>query len=211
MILYGMYDSPFVRRVAVTMRLYGMPYEHRPWSVGRDQLALREVNPLGRVPALVLDSGETLVDSSAILDFLDEQAGAARALLPTGGPERRHALQLIALSLGAVEKGLHVVLEHVFRPVDKRHEPWLARCRAQIDGALAALERHCAEVPAGHWLLGTAPMQPDITLACVYTYLREATGVDFAPYPALRRCAEQTLALPALREIYLPFDAPVGA
>jgi glutathione S-transferase len=210
MILYGMYDSPFVRRVAVTMRLYGMAYEHRPWSVGRDQRALRDVNPLGRVPALVLDSGETLIESSAILDWLDEQAGPGRALLPARGIERRDVLQLIAIALGAVEKGLQIVMEYVFRPADKRHAPWLTRCREQIDSALAVLEKRCAQVGAEPWLLGATLSQADITLACVHTYLREATGIDFTPYPALTRCAERALALPVMREIYLPFDAPVG-
>ena len=210
MILYGMYDSPFVRRVAVTMRLYGFDYEHRPWSVGRDQHALREINPVGRVPALVLDSGETLIESAAILDWLDEQVGSERALLPASGEARRQALQLIALALGAVEKGLQIVIEHVFRPADKRHAPWLARCREQIDSALAVLERRCADVADGRWLLGAAPSQADITLACVYTYLREAVGIDFGPYPALARCAERALALPAMQAIYLPFDAPIA-
>lgn len=203
-----MYDSPFVRRVAVTMRLHDMNYEHRPWSVGRDQQALREVNPLGRVPALVLDGGETLVDSGAILDYLDECAGPERALLPAQGPERRRALQLVALALGAVEKGLLLVMEQIFRPAEKRHEPWLARCREQIHGALAVLDGRCATVADGQWLLGARLSQADITLACVTTYLREAPRIDLAPYPALVRCAEHALALPQMREIYLPFDAP---
>lgn len=203
-----MYDSPFVRRVAVTMRLYGMAWEHRPWSVGRDQQALRAVNPLGRVPGLVLDSGETLVDSSAILDWLDEQAGPERALLPACGPERRHALQLVALTLGAVEKGLQLVVEYVFRPAAKRHEPWLARCREQIASALGALEAQCATLGEDDWLLGARLSQADITLGCVVTYLREAARVDFTPYPALARCAARVCALPEMQAIYLPFDAP---
>ncbi|MFT4046669.1 MAG: glutathione S-transferase family protein [Solimonas sp.] len=210
MILYGMYDSPFVRRVAVTMRLYGMAYEHRPWSVGRDQQALRGVNPLGRVPALVLDSGETLIESSAILDWLDEQAGGERALLPARGDDRRRALQLMSIALGAAEKGVQIALEFSFRPAEKRHEPWLTRCREQIRGALEVLEWHCTQPAAHPWLLGATLSQADITLACAYTYLREATDIDFAPYAALTRCAERTLALSAMREIYLPFDAPAA-
>ncbi|MGH8447058.1 MAG: glutathione S-transferase family protein [Solimonas sp.] len=208
MLLYGMLDSPFVRRVAVTMRLQGLPFEHRAWSVGRDQLALREVNPVGRVPALVLDDGEVLIDSSAILDYLDEQAGAERALLPASGAERRHALQLIALAMGAVEKGLLIAMEYAFRPAEQRYEPWLERCRGQIHSALAALEKTCTAVPDGRWLLGERLGQADITLACVQTYLREAASIDFTPYPALSRCAARALDLPAMREIYLPFDAP---
>ena len=77
MILIGMFDSPFVRRVAVSMDLLGMPFEHRNWSVGKDQQRIREFNPVGRVPTLVLDDGETLIESAMILDCLD-QHGRAR-------------------------------------------------------------------------------------------------------------------------------------
>ena len=71
MILIGMFDSPFVRRVAVTMNLLAIPFEHRNWSVGKDFDRIREFNPLGRVPTLVLADGESLIESAAILDYLD--------------------------------------------------------------------------------------------------------------------------------------------
>lgn len=68
MILVGQYDSPFVRRVAVSLLELGLPYRQSPLSVFGDAVAMRAHNPLGRVPALVLGNGETLVDSGAILD-----------------------------------------------------------------------------------------------------------------------------------------------
>ncbi|HEY1075478.1 MAG TPA: glutathione S-transferase family protein [Fontimonas sp.] len=104
MILIGMFDSPFVRRVAVSMKLLGLDFEHRNWSVGKDQAEIRRYNPLGRVPTLVLDDGEALAESFAILDFLDQSVGPARALLPASGRERRDALQLMALASGAAER-----------------------------------------------------------------------------------------------------------
>ena len=66
MILIGQYDSPFVRRVAVTLRLYGVPYEHRPWSVWGNADDIARVNPLRRVPTLLLDDGNALVETFAI-------------------------------------------------------------------------------------------------------------------------------------------------
>lgn len=75
MILIGQYDSPFVRRVAVALQLYGFSYEHRPWSVFGDADRVAAVNPLRRVPTLITDDGEALLESSAILDWLDELAG----------------------------------------------------------------------------------------------------------------------------------------
>src|SRR6202167_3570559 len=96
MILIGMFDSPFVRRVAVSMNLLEIPFEHRNWSVGKDFELIRQFNPLGRVPALVLADGESLIDSAAILDFLDDSVGPERALLPRPGKERRDALRVVA-------------------------------------------------------------------------------------------------------------------
>ena len=112
MILIGMFDSPFVRRVAVSMTLLEISFEHRNWSVGKDFELIRQFNPLGRVPALVLADGESLIDSTAILDFLDDSVGPERALLPSTGKERRDdaraagELGNVVLRLAAV-KGRH--------------------------------------------------------------------------------------------------------
>src|SRR6185436_14305535 len=100
MILIGQYDSPFVRRVAIAMRLYGMTYEHRPWSVFGDAERLAALNPLRRVPTLVLDDGVALVESGAILDWLDEHVGADRALIAASGTPRRDALRICGLASG---------------------------------------------------------------------------------------------------------------
>ena len=141
MILIGMFDSPFVRRVAVSMNLLEIPYEHRNWSVGKDFELIRQFNPLGRVPTLVLPDGEALIESGAILDFLDESAGSERALLPRSGKERREALRIVSIAVGAAEKGVLQVYERAFRPGEKRHEPWIERCRTQMQSALAELDR----------------------------------------------------------------------
>src|SRR6267154_4615585 len=101
-----MFDSPFVRRVAVSMKLLAIPFEHRNWSVGKDFDRIREFNPLGRVPTLVLDDGEALIESAAILDYLDDFVGSARALLPASGGERREALRAMSIAVGAAEKGV---------------------------------------------------------------------------------------------------------
>jgi hypothetical protein len=113
MILIGQYDSPFVRRVAIAMRLYGMTYEHRPWSVFGDAERLAAFNPLRRVPTLVLDDGAALVESGAILDWLDEQVGRDRALIPASGVARRDALRVCGLASGLADKAVSLVYERV--------------------------------------------------------------------------------------------------
>jgi glutathione S-transferase len=78
MILIGQYDSPFVRRVAIALDLYGHVFEPRPWSTFGDGDKIAPYNPLRRVPTLVLDDGEALIESTAILDTLDELADRKR-------------------------------------------------------------------------------------------------------------------------------------
>src|SRR5690349_4969551 len=154
MLLIGMFDSPFVRRVAVSMKLLEIPFEHANWSVGRDFDRIREYNPLGRVPTLVTGDGLRLMESSAILDWLDERVGPDRALLPRSGPERRAALSLMALATGAAEKGVQQIYERVFRPEEKRHAPWVERCHVQMSATLGALDRAIGERGVSQWLVG---------------------------------------------------------
>jgi glutathione S-transferase len=207
-----MFDSPFVRRVAISMQLLEIGYEHADWSIGRDFERIRQHNPLGRVPTLVLDDGEVLSESAAILDYLDDRVGPARALLPAGGSERRRALQYIALANGAAEKGREQIYEGAFRPPEKRHEPWLQRCRAQMHGALAVTERYCQGLGAGSWLVGGSLSQADITTSCAFTFLREAQQPDdlSARYPRLAAQVDQCEALPAFRNTHVPFFSPGG-
>lgn len=210
MILIGMFDSPYVRRVAIAMTLLGLEFEHRNWSVGKDFDRIREYSPIGRVPALVLDSGEVLAESALILDYLDSLAGPQRALLPAQGDARRQSLRLIGLATGAVDKGITMVMERVFRPEEKRHAPWTDRCRAQAEGALAELEKYCAQ-RNGQWLVGDAMTLADITLGCNGTYLREAVPLDISSYPRIEAHVNRCEALPVFARFHVPFDAPTPA
>ena len=209
MILIGMFDSPFVRRVAVSMNLLKVPFEHRNWSVGKDFELIRQFNPLGRVPALVQADGESLIDSAAILDFLDDLAGPERALLPRSGKERRDALKVVAVALGAAEKGLHQLFETVFKPEAKRYPPWTDRCRQQMHGALGELDR-LAQIRSGAWMVGNRLTQADITATCVYTYLCDALGLreSWLVYPGLSALASRCEALPAFAQVRVNFDPP---
>src|SRR5450631_5303 len=208
MILIGMFDSPFVRRVAVTMNLLAIPFEHRNWSVGKDFDRIREFNPLGRVPTLVLDGGEALIESAAILDYVDDFVGPARALLPPSGRDRRQALRAMSIAVGAAEKGVLQIYETVFRPEEKRHEPWVDRCRVQMHGALAELERMAAG-RGDRWLVGERMTQADITTSCVFTFLCDALGAGVAgAYPGLAGLAERCEKLPAFCSARLPFAKP---
>jgi glutathione S-transferase len=210
MLLIGMFDSPFVRRVAVSLKLLGIACEHANWSVGRDFDRIRVYNPLGRVPTLVLDDGEALIESSAILDYLDELVGPERALLPRSGPERRAALKLMAIAVGAAEKCVAQVYEDAFRPPERRHAPWVERCRQQMLGAAAELERACAARGAGEWLLGGRCTQADITATCAFTFTSD-TGrlpADPAQFPAWRAHAARCEALPEFRATRAEWSAP---
>ena len=212
MLLIGMFDSPFVRRVAITMKLLDMPFEHANWSIGRDFDRIREYNPLGRVPTLVLRSGESLMESGAILDYLDEAAGRERALLPPEGADRRQALKLMAMATGAAEKGVLQVYEGVFRPEEKRHRPWLERLRVQMSSSLAAIDRYAGERGASQWLVGKRMTQADITAACVFTFLNDTLKVaaDRVMFQSLATLAARCESLPAFQDTRVPFFTPTG-
>lgn len=209
MILIGMYDSSYTRRVAIAMALYGIDFEHRSWSVGRDFDRIREYNPLGRAPTLVLDDGEALTESAMMLDYLDDLVGPQRALMPVTGLARRDAQRLVALATGAIDKAVLIVLERIFRPVEMHSELWLTRCRVQVEGALHELEKACVARAGQDWLVGDAMSHADIAVACFTTHLREALPLDLAPWPALRAHVDRCEALPVFRQHYIPFDAPV--
>ncbi|MFL5253406.1 MAG: glutathione S-transferase family protein [Rhodopila sp.] len=206
MILIGQYDSPFVRRVAIALRLYGMSYDHTPWSTFGDADRLAEYNPLRRVPTLVLDDGEVLIESGAILDHLDEQAGPSR-LLPATGPERRAALKICALATGLCDKMVSLVYERILHGATS--EAWIARCEAQIGGVLDALEALRASVTGSFWG-GATPDHVDVAVGCALRFLAEAHPDihTLGRWPALTAHAARCEALPVFLAVVQRFDPP---
>ena len=197
MILVGQYDSPYVRRVAASLHVLGLPFARNPISVFADADAMRRINPLGRVPSLILDDGEVVIDSSAILDHIDELVGPGRALIPPAGPERRRVLRQTALAMGATDKAIAIAIERLILPAEKQYAPLTERLHVQLASGLDALET----VPQTPWLGGARLLQPDVTVACLIGYLRLRLPETFPAgrYPALERLAAAAEALPALQ------------
>lgn len=195
MILIGRNRSPFVRRTAASLNLLGLHYTQRPFSTVQNAEEIRGFNPLGRVPALVMEDGEVLVDSAAILDALDEIAGPDRALVPRSGAARRAVQRAVALGVGATEKVVGAYYESR-RPDAVRWAEAQAKLSAQAQAGFAALDR-LAE--SGGWLCGEKLSQADVTVV---------TGLDFADrvlpeliagrFPALAALRDRANAIPAI-------------
>lgn len=194
--LIGMLDSPFVRRVAITMQMLGIEYEHRPLSVLRTYDEFRRVNPLVKVPTLVLDDGEMLVDSTLIISYLETLAG--RSLMPAEPAEQAGALQQIGIALVAAEKVAQRIYELKMRPEEYRYGPWLDRVNEQLVAALDQLEQSVAGIAADQWLQGDSMTQADITTAVVWRFAVYAAPkiANANTRPALSAFSERAEARP---------------
>lgn len=201
-VLVGQYDSPFVRRVAVALHSYGMPFERRVLSTFADFDAMLAISPLGKVPVLILADGDPIWDSRAILDIVHRQAEPSRALLPADEARRRRVLQIEAAAIGLAEKTYERNFETKRRAAGTQDPAQIARVERQITTTLAWLE---AQKPDPYFL-GAALTIADVTAAIALTYLRRrlphlcAAGT----YPLLDRHNDACEALPAF--VAAPFE-----
>lgn len=197
MLLIGVNRSPYTRRVAITLRAYGVAYEQRDLNGFGHREEVRAANPLGRIPALVLDGGETLIDSTAIVDHLDESYGGDQPLTPPSGADRRAVLRVAAVMMGACDKGLQAAYHRNHTPQEKWHQPWIDDCMAQMTNALTAIEA-MARADEPHLLLGRLT-QADIT-AFVAERLGRGLGIDTdMRMPKLRGLTRRLLDQAAFR------------
>ncbi|HLP69432.1 MAG TPA: glutathione S-transferase family protein [Rhizobium sp.] len=206
MILIGQYDSSFVRRVGVALTLYGLPFEHRPWSVFGDGEKIQALNPLMRVPTMVLDDGTVLVDSVTILDHVDSLVPEAERLWPAPD-ERRHALKVMALSTGFADKGVSLFYELVLH--EQPAQVWMDRCRSQMRATLAALEVDRSTRSTPFWF-GDRITHADIAVTCALRHIGDSHPgfISAADVPALAAHCERLEALPVFKAISQPFVPP---
>ena len=195
MILVGRYRSPFTRRVAITLRLLGYEYEHRPIKPWPTNEVLLPLNPMGRVPILILDDGEVLWESGYMLEHLDQLVGPERALTPQSGPERLAVQKIVYLAMGTLEKVVLANHERYRRPDGFSEQAWIDRCEGQATAGLVELDKFQPDP----WLTGSKITQADVTLGVLCDHIR-LTCPELLPegrYRNLDTLSAACAALPA--------------
>ncbi len=190
--LIGMLDSPYVRRVAISLDLLGIAFEHESISVFSTFVQFHAINPVVKAPTLVCDDGAVLMDSSLILQFVE--ARAKRSLWSADASRLQHEFCAVSLALAGCEKGAQIVYERNLRPKEAQYEPWMARVNGQLLAAFGALEQEVQRRPD---VFADAGKQAAITAAVVWGFTQAmlAPQLPAAHYPGLARLAgrlEQT-------------------
>lgn len=199
--LIGMLDSPYVRRVAITLHLLNIAFEHRSISVFSTFEQFKQLNPVVKAPTLVCDDGTVLMDSNLLIDYVEAAAG--RSLWPADLQDRRHALRVVGLALAACEKSVQIVYEYKVRPADKLHAPWLERVQQQLVTAYAELEAELARAPLACTAAGIT--QAGVTAAVAWQFsqmlLPPLVGdlISEAAHPVLTAFSAQAETLSAFK------------
>lgn len=166
--LIGMLDSPYVRRVAISLDLLGVSFEHEPLSVFSTFEAFSRINPVVKAPTLVLDDGSVLMDSTLIIEYFERLSGPGSTLLAQQPEALASALVTLGLALAACEKAVQIVYEHNMRPAEKLHLPWVERATRQLLAACAELDRHYAARPSQT----ERPDQAALTTAVAWSFMQ---------------------------------------
>lgn len=195
--LIGMLDSPYVRRVAISLRLMEVPFAHEALSVFRNFEAFAAINPVVKAPTFVTNDGTVLMDSALILDHVERLVGAERSLVPTDIAAHARAQRIVGLALAASDKSVQIVYEQTLRPKDKQHQPWIDRVQGQLEAAYRLLEGEIAA--ATPWLYGDRPMQADITSAVAWRFTQDVLPgvISEAGHPALAALSARAEKMPA--------------
>lgn len=189
--------SPFVRKVLVAAHELGLadrvePVLLRPSPLEADP-ALSAHNPLNKIPALVLDDGETLYDSAVIVEYLDA-LGPAPRLIPARGMERFRALRAQALADGVLEAGILVFYEHHHRPEERRFDGWVRGQAEKVRQGLDALDALSASFGDE---AGLAQICAGVALG--WLEFRRPVGDVFAGRPRLAGWYERFRERPSMR------------
>ncbi|MBS6035417.1 MAG: glutathione S-transferase [Pantoea sp.] len=183
MILIGMLDSPYVRRVAIYMKVLGIQFEHRPLSVFSDFDALAKINPTVKVPTLITDDNQVLIDSTLIINYLEKYSGHTPVPTSASEAEEQRDLRLTGFALAACEKAVQIVYEQRVRPEEKQHQPWVNRITQQLHGAWQTLDNGLRESHPD--MLSVAGIS--IAVAWSFTDVMLPDTVSRARYPEAAR------------------------
>ncbi len=194
--LIGPRNSPYTRRVAISLRYMGIEFAHEPLSVSGDAEKFAAINPVRRAPTLVLDDGMVLFESSLILAYLERLAPPERSLMPKDIGDFARAQRIVALALTACDKAVQIALEEALRPAEKRYQPVIDVALEKVRNAFRLLETEMGNAP--DWFFGTKVTQADITTAMAWGIAQLALGgrVPSAEFPKIAAFAARAEKLP---------------
>jgi len=192
--LIGMLDSPYVRRVAISLEFLGVPFTHEAVSVFSTFEQFQRINPVVKAPSLVCDNGDVLMDSSLILQFV-EATMAGDSLWSRDAVAMQREMRCVSLALAACDKSVQAVYERNLRPAHAQFEPWMARVHGQIVAACTALDAELASHPQFH---AASRSQACVTTAVVWQFMQSmlAALLPQKDYPSIVALAARMEATP---------------
>ncbi|MEO8627345.1 MAG: glutathione S-transferase [Betaproteobacteria bacterium] len=201
--LVGMLDSPYVRRVAISLEMLGVAFHHEPVSVFSTFEKFQSINPVVKAPTLVCDNGDVLMDSSLILQFID--SNIETSLWSRDQSERQLEFRAVGLALAACDKSVQIIYERNLRPASAQYEPWLERVTGQLLAAYAGLER---EVQSRAAAFSVSRSQAVVTAAVAWQFTQSmlAEIVHVKNHPGLAALSERLEGSPEFQKY--PPDGP---
>lgn len=196
--LIGMLDSPYVRRVAISLQILDIPFEHQSLSVFRTFAEFQQINPVVKAPTLVCDDGTVLMDSTLILQYAEALAHP-RTLMPSDRTDLQRDLRLTGLALAAMEKSVQIVYERGLRPPEKLHEPWVARVTEQLLSAYGELEVELERNPIDPVAQGLRQAGVTVAVAWHFTQQMIPELVAQTKFPRLVALSAAAEALPVFK------------
>lgn len=203
--LIGMLDSPYVRRVAISLDVLGVPFEHSAVSVFVNFDEFQRINPVVKAPTLVFDDGEVMMDSSLILQYLDRAFSTSETLWSSSPGSLQNEFRIVSLALAACDKCVQILYERNLRPKEAQYEPWIERVTGQVVAALSGLEQ---EIQSSSYLNDGPLNQAMISTTVAWTFIQSllANLVPSSNYPGIGELSARIEKLPAFKKY-----PPVGS
>ncbi len=196
--LIGSNTSPYVRKVRVVMAEKKIDCQYELEDVWSADSRIQQVNPLGKVPCLIMDDGGAVFDSRVIVDYLDNLTPVHR-LIPPSGRARTEVKCWEALADGLLDAAILVRLEHSQRDESQRSQRWIDRQMGKIDAALDAMATGLGDKP---WCCDGRYSLADVAIGCALGYLDfRFPAVDWRTrHAALARHADKLFARPSFAD-----------
>ncbi|MDK6078007.1 MULTISPECIES: glutathione S-transferase C-terminal domain-containing protein [Massilia] len=202
--LIGSFTSPYVRKVRVVMADKKLDVSFVQENVWVPETTIQQVNPLGKIPCLVMEDGSTLYDSRVIAEYLDTISPVCK-LLPPNGRERTEVKVWEALADGVLDAAILVFLERRERSPEQQSAKWIERQMGKVHAGLREMSTRLGE---SSYCMGIHYTLADVAVGCALGWLAfRFPDIDWrGDYPNLARLADKLAERPSFRDT-VPFVA----